>query len=98
MPALQEMHKIIRGEMKGKSGKRFSELFKDFDQEELSIVDQATEFAIDTVLHKLLFGAESDMFRILFGSENGEYINIANISDGLAGELYTEDGWIKRFS
>ena len=24
--------------------------------------------------------------------------NISDISDGLAGELYTEDGWIQRFT
>jgi len=97
-PAIHEMHKMIRGEMKGQTGRLFSELFKDFDQDKLSIIDQATELAIDTVLHKLLFTADTDRFRIMFRSTGVEYINIADASDGLAGELYTEDGWIERFS
>lgn len=31
-------------------------------------------------------------------TSNGERGNIRHLSDGLAGELYTEDGWISRFS
>ncbi len=36
---------------------------------------------------------EHDEFQIIVGGEN-----IADISDGLSGELYTSDGWIEKFS
>jgi len=29
---------------------------------------------------------------------NGESVDITDESDGLAGELFTEDGWIEKFS
>jgi hypothetical protein len=97
-PAVQQLKKIIRGEMKGVSGQRFKDLFKDFTPEQLSAVDAVTEFAIDAALHNLLFSAEEHKFDLQFKSQDGKNVNLADVSDGLSGELYTEDGWISRFS
>lgn len=49
---------------------------------------------VDVSLHNMLFMIEeNDDIELLFENEN-----LKEISDGLAGELYTEDGWIDKFS
>lgn len=53
---------------------------------------------VDTTLHHLLWTVEQeDLIEFTF-KEDDQIVNINEISDGLAGELYTEDGWISRFS
>ena len=96
--ALIQVRKLIRGEMKGAAGIRFKELFENFTPDQLASIDQATEFAIDSTLFNVLFSADSESLRILFPDNTGEYINIADLSDGLSGELSSDDGWITRFS
>ncbi|MBP1937641.1 hypothetical protein [Paenibacillus sediminis] len=46
----------------------------------------------------LWFLEEEDSVDITFDNGSGETISIKEISDGLKGELFTEDGWISRFS
>ncbi|WP_298021020.1 hypothetical protein [uncultured Campylobacter sp.] len=49
----------------------------------------------DHVLHETLnFFEQSERWRLV--DEAGE--NLAELSDGLCGELYGEDGWIEKFS
>ncbi len=49
----------------------------------------------DHVLHETLsFFEQSERWRL--ADEAGE--NLAELSDGLCGELYGEDGWIEKFS
>ena len=49
---------------------------------------------VDLCMHNMMCLFEDhDEFKIIVGDEN-----LAETSDGLAGELYTSDGWISRFS
>ncbi len=54
---------------------------------------------IDDCLHEFLFMLEnnSDNLELVFTASDGSPINIVETSDGLCGELYTEDGWIEKF-
>ena len=40
---------------------------------------------------------QNNRVKLLVNDEEG-YADIKQISDGLAGEFYTEDGWIEKFS
>ncbi|MDF2859636.1 MAG: hypothetical protein K0Q87_5487 [Neobacillus sp.] len=54
---------------------------------------------VDTTLHHLLWTFEqNELIDINVANGDSKQISIKEISDGLAGELYTEDGWISRFS
>ncbi|MFG0292013.1 MAG: hypothetical protein ACF8MJ_02540 [Phycisphaerales bacterium JB050] len=54
---------------------------------------------VDSVLHNMLFLLESDeTLTLTVSTDNGTSESIAEVSDGLAGELPTADGWIARFS
>ncbi|EEE44884.2 hypothetical protein [Roseibium alexandrii] len=60
---------------------------------------QIVEATIDDCLHEFLFMLENnyDTLELLFKASDGSVINVAETSDGLCGELYTEDGWIEKF-
>lgn len=57
------------------------------------------EEAVDHVLHHMLvlFEDEQDALKLAVEMD-GKWIDAAAGSDGLAGELYSPDGWIQRFS
>ncbi|WP_145447970.1 hypothetical protein [Gimesia panareensis] len=54
----------------------------------------------DTVLHYLLQGFDEveDEIKITVDTGSEQVASLSEASDGLAGELYTEEGWIARFS
>lgn len=55
--------------------------------------------AIDETLHQVLWMFErSERFDITTRLESGETVSLRDASDGLSGELYTEDGWLARYS
>lgn len=60
--------------------------------------DTLEEFGVDIVNHvvfqTLFFFVEREDYRLIAPSGR----NIVELSDGLHGELFTEDGWIARFS
>ena len=84
----------VKGNMKGESSQQ---LYKDVQtlnesQRETMyrIIEQVTDLSIHTML--CMFEDHEEL-KLLLNEEN-----LVEESDGLAGELYTEDGWIKRYS
>jgi hypothetical protein len=54
---------------------------------------------VDSTLHDLLsFFEGTEEFLIAFQENENDLVDLKEISDGLAGELVTEEGWISRFS
>jgi hypothetical protein len=53
---------------------------------------------VDTTLHYLLWSIEQSRTVKLMVQVQGNEYDAAKVSDGLPGELYSEDGWIARFS
>lgn len=65
-----------------------------FTNEQKDIIKQIILEAVDQTLHHTLFMLEQEEeIKLIVGD-----INLNEASDGLAGELYTEDGWIEKFS
>jgi hypothetical protein len=52
---------------------------------------------VDQALHNTLFMFEQNTDWKISNEKQG-ISSLNNLSDGLAGELYTEDGWIHQFS
>ena len=53
---------------------------------------------VDRTIFKFLFLFEmNENFSITSNIDN-TVVNLVEVSDGLAGEIFTEDGWIKKFS
>lgn len=64
-----------------------------------ALVRDAVVKMVDLTLHNFLWMLEGgEGLELLFKTKDGEVINLTELSDGLAGELYSEDGWIAKFS
>ena len=50
---------------------------------------------VDATLHNTLFLFEQELDGWQISNPDEEIDSIANISDGLSGELYSSNGWIK---
>ena len=55
------------------------------------IIPEIVDLCIDNLL--CMMDDYADDIKVQIGKEN-----LSEISDGLAGELYTEDGWIQKYS
>lgn len=86
--------KRVNGIMKDVSSKELYNEVQHLNDSQHQLIQKIISQVTDLSLHNMLFMLEEhDDVELLM---NGE--NIAEISDGLSGELYTEDGWIKKYS
>ncbi|WP_141225120.1 hypothetical protein [Paenibacillus sp. yr247] len=86
------------GKWKAPSLQLIQSQLEQFSEEQKEIIHKVVISCIDRGLHDLLFGLQE-------AHELGDKIemfvddvNLAEVSDGLHGELFTEDGWYHRFS
>lgn len=95
--AIKQWEKTIQGELKSQESQKLHKLISSSGQSQL-FIDLVPKI-VDTTLHHLLWAFEqNELIDINVSNEDSKQISIKEISDGLAGELYTEDGWISRFS
>jgi hypothetical protein len=89
---------IVNGKMKGITAQQVMEKISSFNEEQIEVLKWLIPKVTDSCLHNLLTTIEqNDELKVTI-SEGQIDTNIKQISDGLEGELYTEDGWITRFS
>ena len=98
--AIGDWERIISGEMKGVTSERVKQQIISFTPEQKNVLCKLIPLVVDTTLHHLLFTAEQEQSLQLMIDDTGEDVsqNLRNISDGLPGELYGNNGWIARFS
>ncbi len=89
---------IVSGKMLGEHAERMRKIFQKLSSEELQIIDKLVPEVVDTVLHHLLWTIEQQDDLILSIRDHKSVIDLKRVSDGLPGELYTNEGWIARFS
>lgn len=95
--AIEQWEKTIQGELKSQECQRLHNLISSSGQSEM--FNDLVPKIVDTTLHHLLWTFEqNELIDINVANGDSKQISIKEISDGLAGELYTEDGWISRFS
>lgn len=89
----------FQGEMKDDESKKIVEALSTFSAEQVELIMELVPKIVDTTLHHLLWTLEQEEdINVVVQMEENKVINIREVSDGLCGELYTEDGWIARFS
>ena len=54
------------------------------------MIPEIVDFSLDSML--FMFEGHPDLQLVFQG------VDLKEVSDGLSGELYTEDGWIQKFS
>lgn len=86
--------KRIDGKMKDAcSQELYSEVYK-LNDSQRQLLEKIIPQVVDLCIHNMMcmFEEHEDMELRISGE------NISDISDGLSGELYTEDGWIQKYS
>jgi hypothetical protein len=91
------LEKTISGEIKAPADQMLYEKINTLSNDQIEILRETAYAMIDLTLHNMLFMFEqSKSWKISNHNENIK--SLSELSDGLAGELYTSDGWIKKFS
>jgi hypothetical protein len=97
--AINQWFGTIEGRMKSPRSREIFERFHHLAFEEEEYLKTLFTEVVDTTLHFLLSLAdEKDKIDIILHTKSDTAVNIRSISDGLAGELYSDNGWISRFS
>ncbi|MFN7893331.1 MAG: hypothetical protein ACK5OC_23765 [Pirellula sp.] len=89
----------IRGQMKDQASKQIEAELAKVPESTRKLLEAFATDLVDSTLHDLLsFFEGTEEFLIAFQENENDLVDLNEISDGLAGELVTEEGWISRFS
>jgi len=94
---LTDFEKISKGELRSKRGQELFEKISQFDEIQLETIKDIVRNMVDKSIFNTLFFFEENEEWIISNPEN-DIDDINELSDGLSGELYTDDGWISKFS
>ncbi len=89
---------LFFGVIKTPSARPMMDRYRGLDangQEVVRIYSEEAAIAMMAELLNLFFATDMPL---LFTTSSGDVVDIQKLSDGLVGELYTEHGWIARFS
>lgn len=95
-----EFEAILNGRMKSKSSIELSNEIKAFDENQINVLKKVVFNSIDSVIYNVLNMLEQneENMKLLISQDGNDEKNIVELSDGLSGELFTENGWIEKFS
>lgn len=75
------------------------ELLTNFNKEQIEVILNLIPTIVDTSMHYFLEVIDSsEDIKISLNDKDSNPMAIKELSDGLAGELYSDEGWIARFS
>lgn len=98
--SIYEFEAILNGRMKSKSSIELSNEIKAFDENQIKVLKKVVFNSIDSVIYNVLNMLEQneENMKLLISQDGNDEKNIVELSDGLSGELFTENGWIEKFS
>jgi len=89
----------LDGKNKGVTSKDVFKKCQHFSLEDKELIKKLFSQVIDTTIHHLLVAIEqNESLNVTISLDSNKSVNIEDVSDGLAGELYTGNGWIATFS
>ena len=94
---IYDLHQIIEGNFVSEQNKYLQSIIKKskIKKEDLEII--VTEMIDKTIFSFLFMFDMNEEFSIV--ANTGKTVkNLAEVSDGLAGEIYSDEGWIKKYS
>lgn len=91
--------RILDGDMKSTTALQIREKINDFTNEQLGVLKWLMLKVIDMELHNFLtLIEENEDIKLIVVDNKNKIFDVKENSDGLAGELYTSDGWINKYS
>jgi hypothetical protein len=92
------MEMILSGKMESEEAQLLYKKTNELSNETKNIIKEIIVNTIDRNIVRLLRLFEQSEKYIIAYDNGDKEININEISDGLSGELYGENGWIKKYS
>ena len=89
---------VFDGHMKGPRQVALATLYRSLDERSQDAVRQFATEAIQTMLAEVLNCCYQFQIEINYTASNGQKVNICEISDLIVGELFSEYGWVARYS
>jgi hypothetical protein len=89
------------GKMKSAEDQLLHKQILKLNPNQIKLVDQIVLDVIETQLHHCMFMFEASATWAITNKDSAEnegLDHLAQLSDGLSGELYSSDGWIEKFS
>ena len=92
---LDRLYALRDNKLKSSSTQELRIRLSNLSEEEFKVVENSVVNVLITTVHDFLFRLEenSEMMNLMINSKN-----IATLSDGLTGELFSTDGWINKYS
>ena len=91
---INSMNESIDGKRKGIEAQLIQKKIAILNEEQNEVLKELILEIVDCSLDSMLFMIEGDPeLQLIF-----QGVDLKEVSDGLSGELYTEDGWIQKFS
>lgn len=90
--------KYLDGTMKGETAIRVAKMIDKISDSEKEKFKELIPLIVNESIYNTLQMFEQNDNVILKVIQNNEEINLTQISDGLSGELFSDDGWIKKYS
>ena len=90
--------KLLAGKMADKTSHALFVEIQECSENDLNLIKRLLVAAVDASIVQFLYFIEQNQFRLFVKDHNGVESDIVKISDGLAGELYSDEGWIAKFS
>jgi hypothetical protein len=89
---------LIEGKWRSKKAQRLYHKLSKFDRDEKKVIADVVEDILTNATHDLLFAIQVENsletgLKVMMDNKN-----VAELSDGLHGELFEDQGWIQRFS
>ena len=91
---LETFINFLNGKERGNTAKKINELLTHIPDDATESLKRIVEEMVDQCLFNILDMLENDESVEITCNGN----NVAELSDGLAGELYSEAGWIAKYS
>lgn len=96
--ALYKLDALLAGKIKAPALQELQESLASLNEEQKALLKRVCTNSFESGLHDFLFALqeETDNGGEIEVTVNG--VNVAKLSDGLQGELFTEDGWFTKYS
>lgn len=96
--AVRRVRGILDGTLRSADALALHRALDGISPEQAGAVRALAVEAIDSTLHRFLMLIDDTDLLDLQLIGDGQCIRLRDVSDGLAGELYSSEGWIARFS
>ncbi len=97
--SIKYLDELIDGNTKWGIGKEYTEVFQKLDSDDRKILHKYVDDTVRTVIFGLLgVLEENEEYKLVYGNNCAEQVDLSKISEMLKAELSRENGWIDRFS